>query len=176
MKGQSKTEIVDVGDSGFFDDDDQGKSYGGYAVAGDSHTNMSINTNNSIVRGADKNFHAQPFHVKSTQNIQNRQPFRPPPQGNMGRNPGCALPSPLTFRNPTPGLQPFFNNRQNFGSERQNPPQVPNQRPMGMNRNYPGQTPSKAYGALDNVSMENNPSSNLGSKSQRSGFDPQQVN
>lgn len=87
MKGQSKTEIVDVGDSGFFDDDDNDgnvqQSYGGYAMKGDTNThltNMSINTNNSIVRGAEKNFNAQPFHTKSSQVISNnRQPIRPNP-------------------------------------------------------------------------------------------------
>jgi hypothetical protein len=85
MKGPSKTEIIDVGDSGFFDDDDgTPQSFGGYAMAGDSNThltNMSINTNNSIVRGADKNFNAQPYNVKSSQNINSRGPYRPAPQG-----------------------------------------------------------------------------------------------
>jgi len=81
MNRQSKTEILDVGESGFFDDDDlpNQQSYGGYAMGGDSTTqmtNMSINTNNSIVRGGNKNFNAQPYNIKSTQNINNRQPMQ----------------------------------------------------------------------------------------------------
>ena len=90
MKGPSKTEIIDQGESGFFDDDDDINpqvSYGGYAMGGDSTTqvtSMSINTNNSIVRGGNKNFNAQPYQVSSTQNIQ-KQRQQGGYQGNVRR-------------------------------------------------------------------------------------------
>jgi hypothetical protein len=86
MNRESKTEILDEGDSGFFDDDEapNQQSYGGYAMGGDSTTqmtNMSINTNNSIVRGANKNFNAQPYQIKSSQNINHNKNNPPPQQG-----------------------------------------------------------------------------------------------
>ena len=77
------------------------------------------------------------------------------------------------------GLQPFFNNRQNFGSERNGmnsygnqpkpyAPETPYHLPpknVNYNRNPRGN------GNLDNLSMENNPSSISKAKSQRSGFE-----
>lgn len=79
--------------------------------------------------------------------------------------------------NQTSGLQPFFNNRQNFGSERKNVNPMYNQQKLGVynqKNNYPPQNQGKPYGTLDNVSMENNPSSNMDhARSHRSGMDPQ---
>ena len=77
------------------------------------------------------------------------------------------------------GLQPFFNNRQNFGSERNGMNPYANQQ-NNYNQEAPYQLPSKnvnynqnprRQGNLDNLSMENNPSSMSKPKSQRSGFD-----
>ena len=81
----------------------------------------------------------------------------------------------LMGRKRSSGLQPFFNNRQNFGSERNNGnPMYRNPQSTGPYKfqqpNYNNQNPQKN---LDNVSMENNPSNLSKSKSNRSGFDQQ---
>lgn len=89
MKGPSKTEIIDVGESGFFDDDDgpldNNPSYGGYAQTGGSNTHiktMNLNNNNNIIRGGNQNINRPPYQVNSSKNISNNRQ----PQRNMPNN------------------------------------------------------------------------------------------